>query len=123
MAASIDVESLPNDLTSPPLLNKQCFQLNLKNRNARNASRASSDYHQYIFFQQNPVQSQAYITSIEENCITLLLERYGLEGKIELPNRGEEIDNLPTIEYQGRNLRVFDRVEVSVCVKLEGFRK
>ncbi len=50
LAASIDVESLPNYMSNKLQLAKICDKMNFRNRNARFASRASSDYHTYLVF-------------------------------------------------------------------------
>lgn len=50
LAAAIDIESLPKNMSNKQRLTKLCDQMNMRNRNARNASRASSDYHTYLFF-------------------------------------------------------------------------
>jgi hypothetical protein len=50
LSASIDVESIPDRMISKSYLTKITERMNMRNRMARNASRASSDYHQYLFF-------------------------------------------------------------------------
>ncbi len=50
MAAAIDLESLPKNIANKENLSKVCEKMNYRNRMARNASRASSDYQTYLFF-------------------------------------------------------------------------
>jgi exosome complex exonuclease DIS3/RRP44 len=50
LAAAIDLESLPKNIANKENLSKVCEKMNYRNRMARNASRASSDYQTYLFF-------------------------------------------------------------------------
>lgn len=45
LAAAIDIESIPDNMIDKENLSKLTNKMNLRNRMARNASRASSDYH------------------------------------------------------------------------------
>ena len=56
--------------------------MNMRNRMARYASRASSDYHTYQFFKDRKNQEKAMITAINEDYMTVMLIKYGLESKI-----------------------------------------
>lgn len=56
--------------------------MNMRNRMARYASRASSDYHTYQFFKDRKNHEKAMITSINEDYMTVMLIKYGLESKI-----------------------------------------
>ena len=47
LGACLGVDSLPVSMCVKSKLNKQCDRINIKNRNARNASRASSEYMSY----------------------------------------------------------------------------
>lgn len=59
-------------------MTKICEQMNMRNRMARYASRASSDYHTYQYFRDRNNVEQAIITAIEEDTVTLMLVKYGL---------------------------------------------
>jgi exosome complex exonuclease DIS3/RRP44 len=50
LAAAIDIESLPKNMALKQRLTKQTDKMNMRNRNARNAGRASSDYNIYLMF-------------------------------------------------------------------------
>ena len=58
--------------------------MNMRNRMARYASRASSDYHTYQFFKDRSKVEQAVITAIDPENVTLMLTKYGLESKVVL---------------------------------------
>lgn len=65
-------------------MTKICDQMNMRNRMARYASRASSDYHTYQFFKNRDTPEKAIITQIEGETVTLMLTKYGLESKLPL---------------------------------------
>lgn len=50
LSAAIDLEPLPNFMGNKIKMTKICDKMNMRNRMARYASRASSDYHTYQFF-------------------------------------------------------------------------
>ena len=50
LAASIDIDSLPDRLTNKQKVGHMCDKMNSRNRMARYSSRASSDYHTYLLF-------------------------------------------------------------------------
>ena len=45
-------------------MTKVCEKMNMRNRMARYASRASSDYHTYQFFKDRKANEKAIVTSI-----------------------------------------------------------
>ena len=53
LAASLDIDSLPTSISSKQKLSQTCERMNMRHRNARFASRASSDYFSYLFFKVN----------------------------------------------------------------------
>lgn len=65
-------------------MTKICDQMNMRNRMARYASRASSDYHTYQFFKGRDSPEQAIFTQIDTETTTLMLIKYGLETKVTL---------------------------------------
>lgn len=50
LAASLDIDSLPNTMCNKHNLTKLCDNMNMRHRNARFASRASSDYFSFLYF-------------------------------------------------------------------------
>lgn len=71
-------------------MTKVCDQMNMRNRMARYASRASSDYHTYQFFKGKKQIEKAILTAIDEESATVMLIKYGLESKIKMT--GEDIE-------------------------------
>ena len=113
-------------------MTKVCEKMNMRNRMARYASRASSDYHTYQFFKERQGEKQSgLITSISENTITIMLVKYGLECKFELSqqdtsktineNKGQGIFNVCFVK--GKQRKLFDYVDVGLSVEMQGFHK
>jgi exosome complex exonuclease DIS3/RRP44 len=59
-------------------MTKVCEKMNMRNRMARYASRASSDYHTYQYFKEKNNLEKAIVTSIKEDCLVVMLIKYGL---------------------------------------------
>jgi len=52
-------------------LSETCERMNMRHRNARFASRASSDYFSYLFFKDKTLEEEGIITSIQSNGVNL----------------------------------------------------
>lgn len=113
-------------------MTKVCEKMNLRNRMARYASRASSDYHTYQFFKDREREKeQGVITSINESSATIMLVKYGLECKYEFSpeeaqqtvevNKGQGMYN--QCVFNGKKFNLFDYADVTVAVEMHGFHK
>lgn len=61
LAAAINIESLPLNMSNKFKMAKICDKMNFRNRNARFASRASTDYHSYLFFKDKVMEENAIV--------------------------------------------------------------
>lgn len=60
-------------------MTKVCEKMNMRNRMARYASRASSDYHTYQFFKDKEgAKEKGVIVEIAEAHLSIMLIKYGL---------------------------------------------
>lgn len=133
LAASIGLESLPETLCVKSKLNRVCDQMNFRNRNARNASRASSEFFSYLFFKGRTIVETAIVSGIQNNGFTLIVSKYGFEGFLEFEDRDlfmnedirkkEEEESLVCFFYKGEGFKLFDWVQVSINVDLVQYRK
>ena len=68
-------------------MSRLCDKMNMRHRNARFASRASSDYHTYLFFKNRALEGkdeeEGIITVILGKGFSVILPKYGLEGFIQ----------------------------------------
>lgn len=113
-------------------LNRVCEQLNIKNRNARNASRASSELFSYLFFRDKDLREFAMVSSVQDNGFTLIVPKYGFEGFVEFSeedfSKNAQLKlnaelSLIQFYHKGTLLRLFDWVFVQIKVTLQNFRK
>lgn len=103
--------------------------MNMRNRMARFASRASSDYHTYLFFKGKSLVEDGMVTNITPNGFFVILPRYGLEGFIEFSkedkeknvSKGKEINTKFVIK--GKTHSIFDHIKVKIEVELKSFHK
>lgn len=127
LAASIDLESLPNVLSNKQKVKKICEKMNMRNRMARFASRASSDYHTYLFFKGKKMIEDAMITNIRNDGFSVIMPRYGLEGFIPLEEREREKEEkeefITKVRIKGKEFRIFDHIKVKIEVELKSFHK
>lgn len=73
-----------------------CQRINQKNRNARNASRASSDYYTYLFFKDKLIKEKGIIFGLNESGFQVLVFKYGFEGFLEFAE-GDRVIAEPNI--------------------------
>lgn len=139
LAASLDIESLPAIMANKNRLTRLCDQMNMRHRNARFASRASSDYNIYLFFKGDKVEAEGYLTAITDTCLVILLAKYGIEGLLEFDAAEKEInakdkkENPPEdgvfkeakIKINGvmTTVKIFDSFNVKVRVEMKHFHK
>ena len=133
LAASLDIDSLPQSMCNKHNLTKICDNMNMRHRNARFASRASSDYYSFVFFKDKQLAEEAVISGIEMNGVSVILPKYGFEGfaafseEDEAENRKSiEADGLKIVtscKIEGKSYRIFDRVNVILSMKMKHFRK
>ena len=118
LAAAIDLESLPATMSNKIRMSRICDKMNMRHRNARMASRASSDYHTYLFFKNRALQGQneeeGIVTGILGKGFSVILPKYGLEGFIEFSSEDVKInkqlireDKLNIVIYNNKNIRMF----------------
>lgn len=97
------------DVTYPELLDRKKVQANCNNLNYRHkmsqyAQRSSVALHTHLFFKHRVQDEDAYILSVRQNALQVLIPKYGLEGSIYLNNKadgGEESlkTSAPTFIY------------------------
>lgn len=134
LAASLDIDSLPQSMCNKHNLTKICDNMNTRHRNARFASRASSDYFSFQFFKDKELKESAIISGIELNGLTVIIPKYGFEGFAafsetdELENRklAESAGNQKVVTksiVNGKIYNIFDRIDVLLTMQMKHFRK
>jgi exosome complex exonuclease DIS3/RRP44 len=132
LSASIGVESLPEAMCNKTNLNTLCDRLNMRNRNARNASRASSEFFSYLFFKDKVFEEDGIISSIQSNGFTVVISKYGFEGLIEFDDHdvlsnqkllGTDDKRFLKFVYKGKEYNLFSWLKVKLSMKLVNYRK
>lgn len=133
LAASLDIDSLPQSMCNKHTLAKICDNMNARHRNARFASRASSDYYSFLFFKDKTLEESAIVSGIELNGITVMLPKYGFEGFAEFSDEDAEANRklneqrgskiVTSCVLNGQEYQIFDRVKVLLSMQMRHFRK
>jgi exosome complex exonuclease DIS3/RRP44 len=136
LAAAIGVDPLPVHLSSKSYLHDLAANMNRRHRAAQLAGRASVQLHTLIFFYgaNSGKEEDAYVLDVDtsdtaEPSFTVIVPRYGIEGRVKLPNIAADDPNLvrhveqhrvqyksPTGEMTA-SVQVFEKVRVKIWVR------
>ena len=132
LAATLEIESLPNNMTNSANMTSVSEKMNMRNRNARNASRASSEFFSYLFFKDKVFEEKGIISSLQNNGFSITIVKYGFEAFVEF-SENDLVNNSnleskginPMIKFfhEGKLLTLFDWVDASMSIKLVNYRK
>jgi exosome complex exonuclease DIS3/RRP44 len=132
LAAALDIDSLPVSISNKQKLAEVCERMNMRHRNARFASRASSDYFSYLFFKDKNIKEEGLITNIQSNGVTVLIPKYGFEGFLGFESEKELRENgnifgaggiIKNCYIRDRHFMIFERLVVEVKVEMKNFHK
>ena len=105
LAASIDIQSLSNDMTDKFKMSKQCDQMNRKNRMAALASQASVQFNTYLYFKslqesddRSKCRQSASVMRISASGPYVMVKKYGIEGLLTVDGERARIDSNPEKE-------------------------
>jgi exosome complex exonuclease DIS3/RRP44 len=136
LAAAIGVAPLPVHLSSKSYLHDLAANMNRRYRSAQLAGRASVGLHTLIFFasDENAKEDDAYVLDVEtgegeEPSFTVIIPRYGIEGRVKLihvsaadPKLVRDAQQHSLIYYNGdepkSKIQVFDKVRVRIWVRV-----
>jgi exosome complex exonuclease DIS3/RRP44 len=130
LAASIGVAPLPTQFTKSNL-HDLCANMNRRHRSAQLAGRASVQLHTLIFFagDEGAKEEDAYVLDVSSTTsndlyLTVMVPRYGIEGKVHLPVRADDpkVQFAPdkhtvSLDNGSVNIQVFDKVRVRIWVR------
>jgi exosome complex exonuclease DIS3/RRP44 len=88
LAASIGIAPLTPKLNQKSI-QKICDVINRRHRMAELASRESTRLHALLFFKNKVLTEEAYVTAVRSNGFSVIVPRYGIEGKVYLSRYGE----------------------------------
>ena len=128
----IGFEAIDSSLLNKRQLQSICENINYRNKNARQASRASNELHSYLFVKNHPkdiLEEEGYVFYIRKNAIQIFIPHLALEVSYFLnPIDDWKYDDFYlTLEYLPlrRKLKLFDvlTVRLSVYEKDISFRR
>ena len=137
LAAAIGVDPLPVHLSSKSYLHDLAANMNRRHRAAQLAGRASVQLHTLIFFSGNNSgkEEDAYVLDVDtsetsEPSFTVIVPRYGIEGRVKLPNIATDDPSLvrdaehhsikfkdPKTGQVAASIQVFEKVRVKIWVR------
>ena len=137
LAAAIGVDPLPVHLSSKSYLHDLAANMNRRHRAAQLAGRASVQLHTLIFFSgaNSGKEEDAYVLDVDtsetaEPSFTVIVPRYGIEGRVKLPNTAADDPNLlrhveqHRVQYKDHktgevtaSVQVFEKVRVKIWVR------
>ena len=133
LAAAIGVIPLPAINADRSKQQELCTHLNRRHKAAQHAQRASVTLNTLLYFKERPSVEAAYVLSVAENRIGVLVQRFGLEGTIDLQPVADALGGLTIrldssahkvfLEATGKtpvSFQVFQKVEISIRVKEMG---
>lgn len=128
LAASLDLYSLPNQMTDRERVSKQCNTMNRKNRMAALASRASADFYTYKYFKDKEnVVEQAMVLKISSAGVHVIILKYGIEGLLQEEEGKVEIETNPENETAMINkeipIKTFQHCNVQIVSQMIDYRR
>ena len=84
LAASIGVIALPAGNADRSKQQELCSHMNRRHKAAQYAQRASVNLYTLLYFKATPLVEAAYILSLNQDGITALVPKFGIEGNIKI---------------------------------------
>ncbi len=84
LAASIGVIALPAGNADRSKQQELCSHMNRRHKAAQYAQRASVNLYTLLYFKASPLVEAAYILSLNQDGITALVPKFGIEGNIKM---------------------------------------
>jgi len=91
LAAAIGVIPLPAINADRSKQQDLCSHLNRRHKAAQYAQRASVNLHTLLYFRNRPSTETAYVLSVSEEQIGVIVQRFGIEGSIALAPIAEDL--------------------------------
>ena len=129
LAAAIDIDYLPLDMSNKVKLSKQSDQMNRQNRTAFFCSRASNDFSTYMYFQNKKTEMEVVIFGIDGNYVKGISVEFGIEADIHFEKKTEnelksiDADKKILVLNNGQKLTIFDHVLVEIKAGFFNYRR
>ncbi len=134
LAASIGVIALPAGNADRSKQQELCSHMNRRHKAAQYAQRASVNLYTLLYFKATPLVEAAYILSLNQDGITTLVPKFGIEGNIKIDSilnsvgvRSQDVEikydniaqklNIEKNKHSILSLQVFQQVAVYIHVE------
>jgi exosome complex exonuclease DIS3/RRP44 len=124
LAAAIDVDYLPMDMSNKVRATKQCDQMNKQNRVAFFCSKDSNDLSTFMFFQNKKEHVEVVIFGVDSISVKGISTKHGIEANIQFTNlKNVDVDNKIVYLTSGQQLTIFDHVYVEINAEMVNYRR
>ncbi len=130
LAAALDIDYLPMDMSNKVKANKQCDQMNRQNRVAFFCSRASNDFSTYLFFKDKLEEQEISLFSVDTLATRGLSQKYGIEAEILfLDSNGNilikkiDLEKKSILLLDNTLINIFDKILVSINAGYVNYRR
>ena len=124
LAAAIDIDYLPMDMSNKVRATKQCDQMNKQNRVAFFCSKDSNDLSTFVYFQNKKEHLEVVIFGVDAYSIRGISIEHGIEANIQFNNlKNVDVDNKIVYLSTGERLTIFDHVFVEIKAEIVNYRR
>jgi len=124
LAAAIDVDYLPMDMSNKVKALRQMDQMNKQNRVAFFCSRDSNDLSTFIFFQNKKENVEVVIHGVDSNSVKGISVKHGIEANVQFNNlKFVDVENKIVHLSNGEQLTIFDHIFVEIQAEMVNYRR
>jgi exosome complex exonuclease DIS3/RRP44 len=123
LAAAIDIDYLPSEMSNKIRATKQCDIMNRQNRKAFFCSRDSNDLSTYQFFKELKEEMEVVIFGIDNYGVKGISTGYGIEAEIQLNIKSIDVDIKKVVLDNDQVLNIFDHVLVQIDAGFFNYRR
>jgi exosome complex exonuclease DIS3/RRP44 len=124
LAAAIDVDYLPMDMSNKVKALRQMDQMNKQNRVAFFCSRDSNDLSTFIFFQNKKENVEVVIHGVDSNSVKGISIKLGIEANVQFNNlKFVDVENKIVHLSDGEQLTIFDHIFVEIQAEMGNYRR
>jgi exosome complex exonuclease DIS3/RRP44 len=123
LAAAIDIDYLPTDMSNKLKATKQCDIMNRQNRKAFFCGRDSNDLSIYQFFKELKEEMEVVIFNIDNAGIKGISTKYGIEAEIQMNIKSIDSDKKQIVITDNQILNIFDHILVQIEAGFFNYRR
>jgi exosome complex exonuclease DIS3/RRP44 len=123
LAAAIDIDYLPTDMSNKVRASKQCDTMNRQNRKAFFCSRDSNDLSTYQFFKELKEEMEVVIFGIDNFGVKGISTKYGIEAEIQMNIKNIDLEKKQILLASDEVLNIFDHILVQIDAGFFNYRR